>query len=755
MRFNKTNAIIRKEYVHRIICIILSSILILSGMCCPLRTQASNSKDDDFLRIFHLDNGRKYYSVNEIKGLIDEISKDNYTHMELAVGNDGMRFLLNDMAIVSCGKTYSSGDVKAAVHSGNLQYDSKHNYSPSIDELTEAEMNNIINYAKSKNIEIIPLINNPGHMNAILSAMDTLGIENSRFKANSVYSDSTVDLTSEEAVAFTQDFLQKYIDYFSSKGCNYFNMGADEYAWDIGVTFQGLINRGIYYKFIDYINYVSARIKGAGMKPIAFNDGIYYNNRKPPGYVIDTDILIAYWHSGWSGNNCRSAENLINDGFSLINTNGNWYDVPDANNYHNSAMNGVKSVAFDEMHTRGTSQLTYDDEGCMLCLWSDIPAYNYSAWKDRLFDWISTFSERNPKVFGIAAPPQGETLTYNGTVQTGVDSNNRLNVVGNTAKNAGTYEAVVTPVKGCSWTDAGCGRDWDEAKAKTPRKVVYTISKAKLTASYVSEIVAWNGTPKYQVKVTGFKGSDNASNSGGYMCPTVSKVNTAPGKTYSLTPSGGKADNYAFKYVKGTLSVGNKPSAPAPKEILIHKAVRKNRSTLTVTWNAISGAQEYQVWAAPCNTKKRTYKLKKIKTVKSSASRKAVIKGLKADNYKVCVYAYKTVNGQKKRIASGRITHTHMKTDRYNNTTKVSVKKTSIKIKKGKAATIKASASTSRGKKLFYSGHCKPIYYVSNNPAIASVNATTGKVSAKNKGTCKIYAIAPNGIYKTITLTVY
>lgn len=39
-------------------------------------------------------------------------------------------------------------------------------------------------------------------------------------------------MTNSTAVAFTQAFIQKYIDYFAAKGCKYFNFGADEYAND-------------------------------------------------------------------------------------------------------------------------------------------------------------------------------------------------------------------------------------------------------------------------------------------------------------------------------------------------------------------------------------------------------------------------------------------------------------------------------------------------------------------------------------------
>lgn len=60
-------------------------------------TQAA---DSSFMKIFHLDCGRKYFTKDWILALINEISAAGYTHLQLAIGNDGMRFLLDDMSLI-------------------------------------------------------------------------------------------------------------------------------------------------------------------------------------------------------------------------------------------------------------------------------------------------------------------------------------------------------------------------------------------------------------------------------------------------------------------------------------------------------------------------------------------------------------------------------------------------------------------------------------------------------------------------------
>ena len=77
--------------------------------------------NDGFLRIFHLDCGRKYFSVSEIEGIIDQLAENHYTHIQLAFGNDGFRFLLNDMKVTLDDGTvvYTDSAVRTAITEGN------------------------------------------------------------------------------------------------------------------------------------------------------------------------------------------------------------------------------------------------------------------------------------------------------------------------------------------------------------------------------------------------------------------------------------------------------------------------------------------------------------------------------------------------------------------------------------------------------------------------------------------------------------
>ena len=328
--------------------------------------------DSSFMKIFHLDCGRKYFTKDWILALINEISAAGYTHLQLAIGNDGMRFLLDDMSLTVGDKTYSSEDVAAAIHAGNVAYDNRQNsYTPEKDELTESEMNAIISYATSKGITVIPLINNPGHMDAILSAATSLTGTTCSYNG----SVTTINLENEDAVAFTKAFFTKYVKYFAAKGCTHFGIGADEYANDVysigSMGFGQLVLTGKYSLFVNYVNEVAAIVSEASekkMKPVAFNDGFYFNGNTTSG-TFSTDIVISFWTSGWGGYQSETASQLAARGHQMINTNGDFYYVLGKSDKFDSGYDYASKFS----NTAFMGSTVSNPAGATFCVWCDYP----------------------------------------------------------------------------------------------------------------------------------------------------------------------------------------------------------------------------------------------------------------------------------------------------------------------------------------------------------------------------------------------
>lgn len=342
--------------------------------------------------IFSIDAGRKYFSADQLKQIIDRAAKNGYTDVQLILANDGMRFFLDDMSMEVGGKSYGSDAVKAALTAGNDEYYK----DPNGNALTEAEMDDIVAYAKSKGIGIVPVINSPGHMDALLVAMKELGMENVAYRANGKTSVRTVDITNEEAVDFLYAFLGKYVDYFGRAGVSeYFNFGADEFANDVfgDPGWSYIQSNGAYKNFIEYVNHVSGLIKTAGMKPVCFNDGIYYNRKTNFG-TFDQDLTVSYWTSGWWGFNVAKPEFLQQQGLDILNTNDSWYwvlgNISSGNYNFDNALKNVQSKDFNDV-TGATG--TIQTIGSMQCVWCDEPSKPHDM--DRIFQLMDNFSEKN------------------------------------------------------------------------------------------------------------------------------------------------------------------------------------------------------------------------------------------------------------------------------------------------------------------------------------------------------------------------
>lgn len=377
--------------------------------------------NDGFLRIFHLDCGRKYFSVSEIKGIIDKLAENNYTHIQLAFGNNGFRFLLDDMEVtLDDGTKYIDSDVRTAITKGNSNYSSSNGADASM--LSESDMTGIISYAKGKGIGVIPMLNTPGHMDALVSAMNDLGIRSS--------TGSEMNLTSDAEVNFIKALQQKYITYFANKGCDHYNLAADEYSF-------GNLSNDEYTAFAKYVNAVAAMVKKAGMTPMAYNDGIYYSG-KTTTEPFDKDIQICYWAQD---TNYASAADLSNRGFAIINNNDAWYYVLGDYLYdkwakgqwgYRDALNGIQNTKVTEVKNDSASAVA--PVGSVLCCWCDGPSMSYTGTavskgtapsgqtnQQSVYALIKAMAEANPGYFGGPVSTEPELVVDDDSADTTVE----------------------------------------------------------------------------------------------------------------------------------------------------------------------------------------------------------------------------------------------------------------------------------------------------------------------------------------------
>lgn len=433
-----------------LVLVMLLSLLSMAAFTLPTAASSDGAaSNDDFKRIVHIDCGRKYFSAADLKKIIDYAADNYYTDVELAFGNDGLRFLLDNMTLTANGTSYDSNKVTSAIQKWNKAF-----YDAGTNELTESEMTDIISYAREKGIGIIPMFDAPGHLQAVVKAMETLGM-------SPVYTTPTtsgtsvnyaIDTTDNASTSFVKALMQKYITYFKNQGCTMFNFAADECGFS-GMTTDA------YTSYAKFVNELAAMVKKANMTPMAFNDGIYHNGLTS-NTAFDTDILVCYWDA--STTRYASAATLAKKGFKILNTNNKWYYVigkesvtnwNDWNGYAYTCEYAKNQMATNDCLTIDGDEKQTTPVGCMAAIWCDYPQKNVN-WTN-VQSYISTFRTSNPNYFkasattpekpGVQQPTENKTVnvTVGGTTTVPIDGKN-LSADGQTYATENSGIATVT-----------------------------------------------------------------------------------------------------------------------------------------------------------------------------------------------------------------------------------------------------------------------------------------------------------------------
>lgn len=381
-----------KKYLKKMLAV-MTAFMICLGLVNIQTVNAAQQKKS----VFSIDAGRKYFSETQLEKIIEKAYLDGYTDVQIILGNDGFRFLLDDMEITSSNVTYNSDDVKQAIKNGNKAYYD----DPNGNVLTEDEMNKIVAYAKERDMHIIPVFNSPGHMDALLSAMIELGMDDAAYtrKDTGATSERTIDLENARARQFVLDIVKKYAHYFAQTGVvEIFNFGADEYAGDVIAypdnAWARLIEFGLYDQFISYVNELSQVIKSEGLTPMCFSDGIYYDSANAGikyHNEFDTDIIISVWISGWGDG--ATPQFFADKGFKIMNTNRAWYWVigspyQDYGIYtFETAIEGIENNSFITL-ADGTENPNII--GSTQAVWCDLPQLEYD--QEEMFKLMDAYS---------------------------------------------------------------------------------------------------------------------------------------------------------------------------------------------------------------------------------------------------------------------------------------------------------------------------------------------------------------------------
>ncbi|WP_432043092.1 beta-N-acetylhexosaminidase [Streptomyces cadmiisoli] len=167
----------------------------------------------------------------------------------------------------------------------------------SAQHLTKAEVTSIVRLARSRHITVVPEIDSPGHLGAVIAAHPDLQLRN----AQGVPARGAVDISKPAAAEIVDDLLDEYAGLFPG---DQWHLGGDEYqalmvsdpqasypqlaaaarrAYGSGGTVADLAT--------GWLNDRAATVRANGRVPRAWNDGFYAGTSVQP----DKDIKVAYW----------------------------------------------------------------------------------------------------------------------------------------------------------------------------------------------------------------------------------------------------------------------------------------------------------------------------------------------------------------------------------------------------------------------------------------------------------------------------
>ena len=189
-----------------------------------------------------------------------------------------------------------------------------------------------------------------------------------------------------------------------------------------------------------------------------------------------------------------------------------------------------------------------------------------------------------------------------------------------------------------------------------------------------------------------------------------------------------------------------------PSGMLIATMVSEGDTSLKLSWAGAEGVGGYDIYFKVCDGK-GNYPL--IATVEGGDVTSYTVTGLaKNRSYKAYVRAWIKNGGSKQYVLSSSPTvhaYTGNGTKKIANPGSLTLKTPSMTVKLGKTKSIKATVKTVKKGKL--ATHVAKLRYISSNTSVATVTKK-GKVKAVGAGSCKIYVLTTNGIWKTVTVTV-
>jgi hexosaminidase len=181
------------------------------------------------LKSLHLDSARSFIPLDELYERVKELSELGFSHLQLGLSDDqGWRFESKKYPLLHKKGAFRDRMILTSRPSSELDE------IPYGGFYKQSELKSLVKYAKTQKIEIIPLLNIPGHSTASIYAYPELssgGVVDkmTSLRGAALYKSrvSTICYTSDFTKTFVKELFHELMDVFPG---DYIHLGFDEIA---------------------------------------------------------------------------------------------------------------------------------------------------------------------------------------------------------------------------------------------------------------------------------------------------------------------------------------------------------------------------------------------------------------------------------------------------------------------------------------------------------------------------------------------
>ncbi|MFG2303069.1 family 20 glycosylhydrolase [Actinacidiphila glaucinigra] len=243
-----------------------------------------------------IDIGRKYFTREWLEARVRELGDLKYNQLHLHLSDDqGFRVQSDSHPEIVSARHLSKEDIRA-----------------------------VVDLAARRHITVVPEIDSPGHMGAVLDAHPDLQLRS----ADGTPVRGALDISRPGAADVVDDLIEEYAPLFPG---TYWHIGGDEYgplvADDPEASFPQITayarerygpDAGVADAAAGWLNDRAATLRSLGKRVEAWNDGFSDGAR----VTADPDRVVAYWSSNKLRG--RLPEDYLRQGRQLLNLNS-WY----------------------------------------------------------------------------------------------------------------------------------------------------------------------------------------------------------------------------------------------------------------------------------------------------------------------------------------------------------------------------------------------------------------------------------------------